>query len=59
MNWALAQGRYVGPLPQEQVGEALKDRMNRFVAALRAQQVAAAKLDVASDSNLKKLRYGG
>ena len=59
MNRGLAQGRYVGPLPQEQVGEALKDRMNRFVAAFCAQQVAAAKLDVACNANLKKLGYGG
>jgi len=55
----LTPGRYVGAEAQEDDGEPFDEKMKRLTAALREQQVQAAKLDAAIAANLKELGYGG
>ena len=54
----LTPGRYVGAEAQEDDGETFEEKMERLVAELREQQVEAAKLDVAIESNLERLGFG-
>lgn len=55
----LTPGRYVGAEAQEDDGEPFEEKMQRLVAALREQQVEAAKLDAAIAANMEELGYGG
>jgi len=55
----LTPGRYVGAEAQKDDGEPFQEKMKRLTATLRAQQVAATKLDAAIAANLKELGYVG
>ncbi len=55
----LTPSRYVGAEAVEDDGEPFEEKMRRLSAALREQQVEAAKLDAAIAANLKELGYGG
>ncbi len=54
----LTPGRYVGAEVQEDDGEAFEEKMKRLTAALRDQQIAAARLDAAIALHLAELGYG-
>ena len=54
----LTPGRYVGAEAVEDDGEPFADKMARFAATLRQQQVEAARQDAAIAANLKELGYG-
>jgi len=58
-GYVLTPGRYVGAEAVEDDGEPFDGKMNRLTAALREQQLEAAKLDEAIAANLKELGYGG
>jgi type I restriction enzyme M protein len=53
----LTPGRYVGAEAAEADSEPFDEKMKRLTAALRQQQVEAAKLDAAIAANLKELGY--
>jgi type I restriction enzyme M protein len=55
----LTPGRYVGAALTEEDDEPSEEKMRRLAATLRAQQVEAAKIDIAIAANLKELGYGG
>jgi type I restriction enzyme M protein len=55
----LTPGRYVGAEAAEDDGEPFEEKMKRFTATLREQQVEATNLDAVIAANLKGLGYGG
>ena len=55
----LTPGRYVGAEAAEDDAEPFEEKMKRLTAALREQQIEAAKLQAAISANLKELGYGG
>jgi type I restriction enzyme M protein len=54
----LTPGRYVGAEAEEDDGEPFDPKMKRLAAALREQQLEAARLDAAITANLRELGYG-
>lgn len=54
----LTPGRYVGAVEQEDDGEPFDEKMQRLFAQWREQRAAVAKLDAATEANLKELGYG-
>jgi type I restriction enzyme M protein len=55
----LTPGRYVGAAAQEDDGEPFEEKMRRLTATLLEQLEDGRKLDVAIESNLQELGYGG
>ncbi len=55
----LTPGRYVGAAAADEDDEPFDTKMRRLTAALREQQVEAARLDALIVANLRELGYGG
>ena len=53
----LTPGRYVGAAPQEDDGEPFQEKMTRFTAQWREQQVEAQQLDAEIAANLERLGF--
>jgi type I restriction enzyme M protein len=58
-GYVLTPGRYVGAEALEDDGEPFEEKMQRLVAELQAQFAESAKLELAIQSNLRGLGYGG